>query len=105
MINKDRIDFNVARYYIPGFNGPVTVSVQKVFSDGNVLVKPYDFNKDLKAFPIPIEHVYNKEEHARIGKRAWEHYIRQKKKQKKVDKKNDTRTAAKQSHKTATAEN
>lgn len=48
-----------------------------------MLVKQYSKKKDFKAFVTPIEHIYNKPEHAQRGSREWEHYMRHQKNNKK----------------------
>ena len=87
MINKGKIEYNIARYYIPGYNDVRTVSVIRVFGNGCALVQPYSSGKDSKPFSIPLEHIYNAKEHAKTGKRAWESYERKRKADQKAKKK------------------
>ena len=76
MINKDKIKYNEAIYYTPTYGGAIKVSIIKTLNDILALVKPTSKKKDFKPFAIPIEHIYNKPEHAQRGCREWEHYMR-----------------------------
>lgn len=79
MINKDKIKYNEPIYYMPTYGGAIKISIIKAKSDNLMLVKQYSKKKDLKAFVVPIEHIYNKPEHAHRGIREWEHYMRHRK--------------------------
>ena len=78
MINKDRIKLNEQNYYVPSYDGVTRVKIIKILSDDKLLVKQVSKNKDkeFKPYTIPLIHVFNKAEHARIGKRAWESYMK-----------------------------
>ena len=96
MINKETIEYKVAKYYVPGYSGAYAVSILELKPDDCALVKPYSFDDDKKPFTIPLEHIYNQEAHAIKGRRAWETYTRKRKqaqKEKKKAKKNDTQRA------------
>lgn len=79
MINKDKIKYNEPIYYMPNYSGIIKISILKSINNTMVLVKPYSAKKDFKPFTTPIQHIYNKPEHARIGRREWEHYMRHRK--------------------------
>ena len=92
MINKETIEYKVAKYYVPGYSGAYAVSILGLGADDSVVVKPYSFEGDKKPFTIPLEHVYSQEAHAVKGRRAWETYMKKRKqaqKEKKKAKKND----------------
>ncbi|MBU5473970.1 hypothetical protein [Roseburia sp. MSJ-14] len=82
MINKDKIVFNTKTYYTCAWNGVIGVKILKVYDGKRVLVQA---GKD--PFIRPIQYVYNEYEHARRGRRDWEHFERQRKKKKKSAKK------------------
>ena len=76
MVNREKIIFNESSYYMPDYSGTIKVSVLKLLDDERALVKQHKKNKDLKPFPIPITHIYNRAEDADKGRRAWEEYKR-----------------------------
>ena len=78
MINKDKIVFNTKTYYICSWCGVIGVKVLKHLKNDYLLVQA---GNDLLV--RPIQFVYNKYEHARRGSRDWEHFERNRKKQKK----------------------
>lgn len=82
MINKDKIKYNEPIYYMPTYGGVIKISILKAINDSVMLVKPTSKKKDFKSFTTPIEHIFNKPEHAQRGVREWEHYMRHRKKSK-----------------------
>lgn len=82
MINKSKIKYNEPIYYMPTYSGVIKISIIKSIHNNMMLVKPYSKKKDFKAFTTPIEHIYNKPEHAQRGCREWKHYMRHRKKNK-----------------------
>lgn len=78
MINKDKIVFNTKTYYTCSWSGVTAVKILKVFDDGCALVQA-----DKKPFIRPIQHIYNEYEHARVGRRDWEHDERKRRRNKK----------------------
>ncbi len=83
MINKDKIKYNEPIYYMPTYGGVIKITIIKAINDTMMLVKPISKKKDFKAFRTPIEHIFNKPEHAQRGCREWEHYMRHRKKDEK----------------------
>lgn len=83
MINKDKIKYNEPIYYMPTYGGTIKISVIRAKTDNLMLVKQYSKKNDFNAFVTPIEHIYNKPEHAQRGNREWEHYMRHRKSNKK----------------------
>lgn len=90
MINKQKIKYNEAIYYVPSYTSPRKVSILKLINDSLVVVKPYSKkqNQEYKPFKVPIVHIYNADEDARIGRREWEHYMRHNNKKSKKSKTN-----------------
>ena len=78
MINKDKIKLNEQIYYVPSYGGVTRVKIIKILSDDKLLVKQVskNKNKEFKPYTIPLLHVFAKSEHAHIGERAWESYMR-----------------------------
>lgn len=80
MINVSKIKYNEPIYYAPSYGNSMKVSIIKLIADDVALVKPsLRKKKDLKPFPIPIIHIYNKPEDANRGRREWENYMRKRK--------------------------
>ena len=90
MINKDKIILNTQTYYTCSWSGVTAVKILKVFEDGCALVQA-----GKKPFIRPIQHIYNEYEHARIGKRDWEHDERKRKRNNKKVKKSEKQTEKK----------
>ena len=77
MINKDKIKLNEQIYYVPSYGGVTRVKIIKILSGDKLLVKQVsNKGKEFKPYTIPLLHVFNKAEHAHIGERAWESYMR-----------------------------
>jgi len=89
MINLEKIQYNEPIYYVPSYTGVCKVSILHKLSGDTpmMLVKPYSKKKDFKAFPTPLEFIFNSEEDAKHSGRDWEHYMRQRKKDEKKKKK------------------
>lgn len=83
MINKDKIVFNEPNYYVPTYSGASKVSIMKLKKESIALVKIYSKKKDFKPFVIPLTHIYNTERAANVGRREWEKYMRDRKKNRK----------------------
>lgn len=92
MINKQKIKYNEAIYYVPSYTSPRKVSILKLINDSFAVVKPYSKkqNQEYKPFKVPIAHIYNADEDARIGCREWKHYMRHHNKKSKQSKKSKT---------------
>ncbi|MBQ8727398.1 MAG: hypothetical protein IJY83_02760 [Oscillospiraceae bacterium] len=70
MINVAKIKYNEPIYYAPSYGNSMKVSIIKLIADDVALVQPsLRKKKDLKPFPIPIIHIYNKPEDANRGRR------------------------------------
>ena len=63
---------------MPNYGGTIKVSVLKLLDSERVLVKQHKRGKDLKPFPTPMAHVYNRTGDADRGRRSWEAYKRKK---------------------------
>lgn len=74
MINKGKIVFDEPIYYMPNYGGTIKISVLKLLDGERVLVKQYskDQGKDFKPFSTRIADIYNRQEDAARGRRAWE---------------------------------
>ena len=84
MLNVAKIKYNELQYYVPSFSNNIKVSIIKLISDDVALVQPRSKkDKEAKPFSVPIEHIYNKPEDANRGRRAWENYIRKRRKEHK----------------------
>lgn len=83
MINVAQIKYNELIYYTPSFSNNMKVAIIRLISDDVALVQPKPKkDKEAKPFRIPIEHIYNKPEDANRGRRAWENYMRKRRKEK-----------------------
>lgn len=82
MINKNEIKFGEPIYYTPSYSGTIRISILKSLDNERVLVKQHskDKNRDLQPFPTPIVHIYTHEKDATKGHRAWEAYMRKRRK-------------------------
>ncbi len=78
MINAEKIIFSTQTYHTPAWNGTVGVKIIKLLSDGKVLVKTKNHT-----FVRKLNHMYSTSKEANIGRRAWEHDERKRKKKKK----------------------
>ncbi len=76
MINKDKIAFGEPIYFMPSYGGTIKVSVLKLLDSERALVKQFSKDKDLKPFPTPIVHIYDRSEDSAKGRRVWEEYRR-----------------------------
>ena len=90
MINKDTIVFNEPVYYIPNYSKSSNrVKIIKLINDNVALVEMV-FNKkqkkEMQPFSTPLQHIYNQPEHARLGQREWENYMKKRKKRIKQNK-------------------
>lgn len=74
MIHEEKIVFDEPCYFMPNYGGIIKVSVLKLLDGERALVKQHSKNKDLKPFPTPIAHLYNRAEDAARGRKAWEAY-------------------------------
>lgn len=75
MINKEKIILRTQTYYTPTWSGVTAITIIKFFPDNKALVRAGN-----NTFIRPIKHIYNKSEHARVGRRNWEHDERKRKK-------------------------
>lgn len=74
VINREKIVLHEQFYYVPTYTGVAKVTIEKIAENDLLIVKAT--NKKAKPFVILIDHVYNKPEHANIGRRDWEHWKR-----------------------------
>ena len=88
MINVAKVKYYEPIYYIPSYSNCAKVSIIKLISDDIALVEPTSKKgKESKLFAIPVVHIFNKPEDTNRGRRAWENYMRKRRKEHKNGKK------------------
>lgn len=71
MINKEKIEYNVEKYWVPSHTNPRKIMILEKKNDDLYVVQSGQHQ-----FVAHIEHIYNKQEHASKGTKDWEHYVR-----------------------------
>jgi hypothetical protein len=79
MINKDKLELNVRKYYTPNWSGSAKIMVLKILDNGLLLVQA----SKGEPFVRPIAYVFNDETHVNRSRRDWESSERRRKKNKK----------------------
>lgn len=79
MINKEKIEYNVTKYWVPSHTGPRKIAIIEAKTENLYVVQDA-----YKSFVTDIEFIFNKEEHASMAKRDWEHAERKRIKAEKI---------------------
>lgn len=74
MINKDKITYNEPIYFVPSYCGVQKVSILRLKNNDIACVKGTSKKKELKPYNIPLVHIYNTDNAARVGRRSWENW-------------------------------